>query len=150
MALKPDTGGNPLDSSGLPIPIPRPLPVTDVTVPTPADTAVTPRVGASIIVENPVDTVPKTTTTAVPTTSTPAVLAATIVDAVSSKPIVIANPNVVSDGVQGLAGSFGGGGGGGGGASSEEGSVMEEPKKPNYLVLGLMGLGAYFLLKKLL
>jgi hypothetical protein len=143
MAVRPELDTTPVGGT------PTPAPVVDDNV-APSSTSPRSGSGTSIVSPNPVDTVPRTTTTAVPTTSTPAVLAATIVDAVSSKPIIVATPSVISDGVKGLAGSFGGGGGGGGGASSEEGGAMEEPKKPNYLVLGLMGLGIYYIFKKLL
>jgi hypothetical protein len=106
--------------------------------------APTPRVGASIIAESPLDTVPKSNVPAVPTNPTSAVVVALVDGATQTK----TTNTPISDAVKNLAGSFGGGGGGGG-ASSDEGG-MAEPKKPNYLVLGLMGLGAYFLLKKLL
>jgi hypothetical protein len=107
--------------------------------------APTPRVGASIIAESPLDTVPKPNVPAVPTNPTSAVVVALVDGATQTK----TSGTPISDAVNELAGSFGGGGGGGG-ASSEEGGVMEEPKKPNYLVLGLMGLGIYYILKKLL
>lgn len=150
MAVRPDVETNVLDSNGSP----RPTPVVDDNV---APVSQNPRSGSgtSIVSPNPVDTVPKTppastTTSGVPLTTTNAVVSGVLVDAYSSKPIVVATPNIISDAVNQLAGTFGGGGGGGGGATSDEGGGMEEPKKPNYLVLGLMGLGIYYILKKLL
>ena len=148
MAVRPELDTTPIGGS------PTPTPVVDDNV---APVSQNPRSGGgtSIVTPNPVDTVPRTppastTTSGVPLTTSNAVVSGVLVDAYSSKPIVLASPNVISDAVNQLAGTFGGGGGGGGGATSDEGGVMEEPKKPNYLVLGLMGLGIYYILKKLL
>jgi hypothetical protein len=143
MAVRPELDTTPVGGS------PTPTPVVDDNV---APVSQNPRSGSgtSIVSPNPVDTVPKTTTSGVPLTTSNAVVSGVLVDAYSSKPIVVATPNIISDAVNELAGAFGGGGGGGGGATSDEGGVMEEPKKPNYLVLGLMGLGIYYILKKLL
>lgn len=149
MALKPQLDSNPLDSSGLPIPTPTTggavasVPKSD-SVASVVD-APTPRVGASIIAESPLDTVPKPNVPAVPTNPTSAVVVALVDGGTQTK----TTSTPISDAVKNLAGSFGGGGGGGGGASSDEGGVAE-PKKPNYLVLGLLGVGAYLILKKLL
>lgn len=149
MAVRPDLQSTPIVGE------PRQTPVVDDNVP---PVSQNPRSGGgtSIVTPNPVDTVPRTppasttTSSGVPTTTSTAVVSGVLVDAYSSKPIVVATPNIISDAVNELAGTFGGGGGGGGGATSDEGGVMEEPKKPNYLVLGLMGLGIYYILKKLL
>jgi hypothetical protein len=149
MAVRPELDTTPVGGS------PTPTPVVDDNV---APVSQNPRSGSgtSIVTPNPVDTVPRTppasttTSSGVPTTTSTAVVSGVLVDAYSSKPIVVATPNIISDAVNELAGAFGGGGGGGGGATSDEGGVMEEPKKPNYLVLGLMGLGIYYILKKLL
>jgi hypothetical protein len=75
-----------------------------------------------------------------------------LVDAYSSKPIVVATPNVISDAVNQLAGAFGGGGGGGLGGGSAEETIAEDgtiikKKKPDYLVFGLIVLGAYLIFK---
>jgi hypothetical protein len=149
MAVRPDSQSTPIVGE------PRQTPVVDDNVP---PVSQNPRSGGgtSIVTPNPVDTVPRTppasttTSSGVPTTTSTAVVSGVLVDAYSSKPIVVATPNIISDAVNELAGTFGGGGGGGGGATSDEGGGMEEPKKPNYLVLGLMGLGIYYILKKLL
>ena len=73
-----------------------------------------------------------------------------LVDAYSSKPIVVATPNVISDAVNQLAGTFGGGGGGGLGSTeetiAEDGTIVKK-KKPDYLVFGLIVLGAYLIFK---
>ena len=121
------------------------------------DVASSVKTGTSIIVPNPVDSIQKATPTVVATTTTtPTPVYATNADMTSARPIIIAIPSVISDTVKRVTGSpiLGGGGGGGGGGSAsseevEESGNIEEPKKPNYLLLGLLGVGAYFLFKKL-
>ena len=121
------------------------------------DVASSVKTGTSIIVPNPVDSIQKATPTVVATTpttpTTPTPVYATNADMTSARPIIIAIPSVISDTVKRVTGSpiLGGGGGGGGSASSEEveeSGNIEEPKKPNYLLLALLGVGAYFLFKK--
>ena len=150
---------NPVDI--IPIPSDSPIkvviPPSDVATQTPRDIPVVPQVGTSNIASNPLDSIQKAIPTVVTTTTPTAVISGFLVDAYTSRPIVIPTPNVVSDGVKGLAGSFGGGGGGGGGGASseeeggdvEEGGVIQERKKPNYLLLALLAVGAYLAYKKL-
>jgi hypothetical protein len=108
-----------------------------------------PRSGTSIVDENPVGSIPRTPSV-VPTTTSTAVVSGVLVDAYSSKPIVVATPNVISDAVNQLAGTFGGGGGGGLGSTeetiAEDGTIVKK-KKPDYLVFGLIVLGAYLIFK---
>lgn len=133
------------------------IPPSDVATQTPRDIPVVPQVGTSNIASKPLDSIQKAIPTVVTTTTPTAVISGVLVDAYTSRPIVIPTPNVVSDGVKGLAGSFGGGGGGGGGGASseeeggdvEEGGVIQERKKPNYLLLALLAVGAYLAYKKL-
>ena len=130
----------------------QPIQVVDQTI-----KAVIPQGGTSIIAPNPVETIQKATpvpTVVVPTPVITPVVSGVLVDAYTSRPIVVATPNIVSNAVKAVAGSFGGGGGGGGrgGASSEEAEdtgAIEEPKKPNYLLLALLALGGYLAFKKL-
>lgn len=121
------------------------------------DVASSVKTGTSVIAPNPVDSIQKATPTVnAITTPTPTPVYATSAEIERARPIVIAIPSVISDTVKAVTGSpkvggMLGGGGGGGGASSEEGEKggdIEEPKKPNYLILGLIGVGAYFLFKK--
>jgi len=152
MAVRPELDTTPVGGS------PTPTPVVDDNV---APVSQNPRSGGgtSIVTPNPVDTVPRTppasttTSSGVPTTTSTAVVSGVLVDAYSSKPIVVATPNIISDAVNELAGAFGGGGGGGGlgGGSAEEtiaedGTIIKK-KKPDYLVFGLIVLGAYLIFK---
>lgn len=149
MAVKPDSQSTPIVGE------PRQTPVVDDNVP---PVSQNPRSGGgtSIVTPNPVDTVPRTppvqttTNSVVPTTTSTAVVSGVLVDAFSSKPIVVATPNVISDAVNQLAGAFGGGGGGGGGSAeetiAEDGTIVKK-KKPDYLVFGLIVLGAYLIFK---
>jgi len=149
MAVRPDLQSTPIVGE------PRQTPIVDDNV---APTNTSPRSGSgtSIVAENPVDTIPRTppapttTSSGVPTTTSTAVVSGVLVDAFSSKPIVVATPNVISDAVNQLAGTFGGGGGGGLGSTeetiAEDGTIVKK-KKPDYLVFGLILLGAYLIFK---
>jgi hypothetical protein len=143
MAVRPDSQSTPIVGE------PRQTPIVDDNV---APTNTSPRSGSgtSIVTPNPVDTVPRTPPV-VPTTTSTAVVSGVLVDAYSSKPIVVATPNIISDAVNELAGTFGGGGGGGigggGDAPITDDGTMPKKKKPDYLVFGLILLGAYLILK---
>jgi hypothetical protein len=147
MAVKPNVLSTPIVGE------PRQTPIVDDNV---APTNTSPRSGSgtSIVAENPVDTIPRTppapttTSSGVPTTTSTAVVSGVLVDAYSSKPIVVATPNVISDAVNQLAGTFGGGGGLGSTEEiiAEDGTIVKK-KKPDYLVFGLILLGAYLIFK---
>jgi hypothetical protein len=147
MAVRPDTQSTPIVGE------PRQTPVVDDNV-APTNASTRSGSGTSIVSPNPVDTIPRTPPV-VPTTTSTAVVSGVLVDAYSSKPIVVATPNVISDAVNELAGTFGGAGGGGGGGGGAIGQdqvaddgTIQPKKKPNYLVFGLMVLGAYLIFKK--
>lgn len=162
MAIRPDAPSNPIGVADAPIQSPSsgtPVGGGHTQAPTSGSTAtsshsqtssiasadapITPKVGASIITESPLDVVPKTN---VPASSTTIILSGS--DATNTK----STSTPIADAIKNVGAVLGGrgGGGGGGGASSEEGGATEEPKKPNYLVIGLMGLGIYYIFKKLL
>ena len=152
MAVRPDSQSTPIVGEPRQTPIvgePRQTPVVDDNV-APTNTSPRSGSGASIVSPNPVDTIPRTPPV-VPTTTSTAVVSGVLVDAYSSKPIVVATPNVISDAVNELAGTFGGGGGGGGAIGQDQvadDGTIQPKKKPNYLVFGLMVLGAYLIFKK--
>ena len=137
MAIRPDAPSNPIGVVDTPIqaPLSGSAVVGSANTQTPstsvssvAEAPITPRVGASIISETPLDVVPKT--------STPAVVVAVVDGATQTKSL--ATP--IGDAIKNVTSALGGGGGGGSASSDEAG--VAEPKKPNYLVLGLLGVGA--------
>ena len=108
------------------------------------------KTGTSIIAPNPVEAIQRATPAPTVAVPTPIITPVVLVDAYTSRPVVVATPNIVSNAVKAVAGSFGGGGGGGGASSqeAEDTGAMEEPKKPNYLLLALLALGGYLAFKK--